>query len=162
MITAFSFFYFCSFYVTRHSQRQRSIHFTTGRILYCFSLPFTTHGVEDTASLIDWHLSFSMCFLNVFFPCFFLLPFFTFQVSGLHPTCRIAVQYAETLVRHYILIPFLFGRVYQAGTYFVGKATGKKGIQQTMALGIPLNHFCDLLYFVFFFSLQVAHFHCID
>lgn len=32
-----------------------------------------------------------------------------------------------------------------------------------MALGIPLNHFCDLLYFVIFFlSLQVAHFSYIE
>ena len=118
------FYFFISVYspfnVTRHSQRQRSIHFTTGKLLYCFSLPFTTHGVEDTTSLIDWHLSFSTCFLNDFF----FYPFLTFQVwTSLYMShCR----YAEILVRHYILIPFLFGRVYQAGTYFVGNQHAKR------------------------------------
>ena len=44
----------------------------------------------------------------------------------------------------------LFGRVYQAGTYFVGNQHAKVVYDKLLALGIPLNHFCDLLYFVLF------------
>lgn len=31
----------------------------------------------------------------------------------------------KTLAGHYILIPFLYGRVYQAGTHFVGNRQAK-------------------------------------
>lgn len=99
-------------------------------------LPFTTHGVEDTASLIDWHLSFFFYVFNVFFSFLFFFPFFSFFFPFLFPfspsmslesTLHVTFPFGtETLVRHYILIPFLYGRVYHAGTYLVGNQQAKR------------------------------------
>lgn len=83
----FIFLFLFIHHSTLHGIRNVSVLFTLrlGSFYIVFSLPFTTHGVEDTTSLIDWHLSFSTCFLNDFF----FTPFSPFK-SGLHSTCRIA------------------------------------------------------------------------
>lgn len=124
MITAFFFHSFCSFFnVIRHTQRRRFIHFTTGRLLYPYHL--RDMGLRITAKLDRLTFSFflfPMCSFNVLF-CF--IPFSPSR--SLDFTLHVALPSGtETLIRHYILIPFLFGRVYQAGTYFVGNHQAKR------------------------------------
>lgn len=125
MITAF--FVFLFLFIQRYTASATSAFYSLydWGILYFFSLPFTTHGVEDTASLIDWHLSFSLCFLNVFF--FVSSPPLS-HLSGLWTSLYVSHRrpvrgdIGQTL---YFDTLSLFGRVYQAGTYFVGNQHAK-------------------------------------
>jgi hypothetical protein len=70
----------------------------------------------------------------------------------------------ETLVRHHILIPFLFGCVYQAGTYFVAENQMGKGVHGTLPhwkfksfMGFII-HLLLTCFFVasFFFNLGIS------
>ena len=86
---------------------------------------------------------------------------FPFHVSGVHSICHISVWYEDSGQTLYFDTLSLWSRL-PSGNLFCWRSTGKKGTRQIMALGIPLNHLYDLLYFAVFYSLHVApYFHCI-
>ena len=72
-----------------------------------------------------------MFFLTMFVLLFSLLCFLPDPFLG--HTLHVALPSGTgTLVRHYILIPFLFGCVYQAGNYFVAENQTGKGVHGTL------------------------------